>query len=188
VRQRIELTGPNRSIVTLDSLITLVPCLETRPDICAIRKTEYGYRNDFPIPVFCIPSSVWCRALGIQRAEYGYRKFFSDSCIPYSVFRREASLAGLVVLAEEFHPIPFRTRPLKPPAPMVLRPKPRESRSLPVLPRTFRKPRHHNSSESAAVSRSRRFFFSRPLLYRCRRHSGGSRDAQRFLSLRRGAP
>ena len=45
--------------------------------------------------------------------------------------------ADLVVLAEEFHPIPFRTRPLKPPAPMVLRLKTRESRSLPGLPRTF---------------------------------------------------
>src|SRR5450432_760877 len=46
------------------------------------------------------------------------------------------SFAGLVVLAGEFYPIPFRTRPSKPPAPMVLRLKPRESRSLPVLPRT----------------------------------------------------
>src|ERR1700749_3097789 len=50
-------------------------------------------------------------------------------------FDAQTSFAGLVVLAEEFHPIPFRTRPLKPPAPMVLRLKPRESRSLPVLPR-----------------------------------------------------
>src|ERR1051325_10670425 len=56
-----------------------------------------------------------------------------------SVFAKisEASFAGLVVLAGEFHPIPFRTRPLKPPAPMVLRLKPRESRSLPVQPRTL---------------------------------------------------
>src|SRR5664279_3347721 len=44
--------------------------------------------------------------------------------------------AGLVVLAEEFYPIRFRTRPSKPPAPMVLRLKSRESRSLPVLLRT----------------------------------------------------
>ena len=57
--------------------------------------------------------------------------------IRYSLFAFSVlSFAGLVVLAEEFHPIPFRTRPLKPPAPMVLRPKPRESRSLPVLLRT----------------------------------------------------
>ena len=47
-----------------------------------------------------------------------------------------ASFADLVVLAGEFHPIPFRTRPLKPPAPMVLRLKPRESRSLPGQQRT----------------------------------------------------
>src|SRR5262245_64944226 len=44
--------------------------------------------------------------------------------------------AGLVVLAGEFHPIPFRTRPLKPPAPMVLRVNTRESRSSPGQPRT----------------------------------------------------
>ena len=59
--------------------------------------------------------------------------------------------ADLVVLAEEFHPIPFRTRPLKPPAPMVLRLKPRESRSLPGLPRTFvttdQTTRHHTYEE-----------------------------------------
>src|SRR5580704_8141839 len=44
--------------------------------------------------------------------------------------------AGLVVIAGEFHPIPFRTRPLKPPAPMVLRVNTRESRSPPGLPKT----------------------------------------------------
>ena len=44
--------------------------------------------------------------------------------------------AGLVVIAGEFHPIPFRTRPLKPPAPMVLRANTRESRSPPGQPRT----------------------------------------------------
>ena len=56
--------------------------------------------------------------------------------------------ADLVVLAEEFHPIPFRTRPLKPPAPMVLRLKPRESRSLPVLPRTVFGRLHENEKPS----------------------------------------
>jgi hypothetical protein len=78
------------------------------------------------------------------------------------------SFVDLVVLAEEFHPIPFRTRPLKPPAPMVLRPKPRESRSLPGLQRTFdettirafeREPRNHKSSESPAREISRGFCF-----------------------------
>src|SRR6185437_12703274 len=64
------------------------------------------------------------------------------------VFELQASFAGLVVLAEEFHPIPFRTRPLKPPAPMVLRLKPRESRSLPVLPRT---PANHLAREAGEV-------------------------------------
>src|SRR5258707_1355528 len=47
--------------------------------------------------------------------------------------------AGLVVIAGEFHPIPFRTRPLKPPAPMVLRVNTRESRSPPGLQKTDHK-------------------------------------------------
>src|SRR3569832_713054 len=43
--------------------------------------------------------------------------------------------ADLEVIAKEFYPIPFRTRPSKPSASMVLRLKPRESRTLPGLPR-----------------------------------------------------
>src|SRR5262249_30970634 len=46
------------------------------------------------------------------------------------------SFAGLVVLAGSLNPIPSRTRPLNFPAPMVVRLKTRESRSLPGLPRT----------------------------------------------------
>ena len=42
--------------------------------------------------------------------------------------------AGPVVLARGLNPIPFRIRPLNPSAPMVLRLKTRESRSLPALP------------------------------------------------------
>src|SRR6185503_15842288 len=48
--------------------------------------------------------------------------------------------ADLVVIAKESHPIPFRTRPLKPSASMVLRLKPRESRTLPGLQRAEEKP------------------------------------------------
>jgi hypothetical protein len=47
--------------------------------------------------------------------------------------------ADLVVIAKEFYPIPFRTRPSKPSASMVLRLKPRESRTLPGLPRAEEK-------------------------------------------------
>src|SRR5260370_40078588 len=43
--------------------------------------------------------------------------------------------ADLVALPEVPHPIPFRTRSLSPPGPMVLRLKARESRSSPGLPR-----------------------------------------------------
>ncbi len=46
--------------------------------------------------------------------------------------------AGLVVLAGGLNPIPFRTRPLNPPAPMVLHLKMRESRSLPGLQSTVK--------------------------------------------------
>lgn len=72
-----------------------------------------------------------------------------------------ASFADLVVLAGEFHPIPFRTRPLKPPAPMVLRPKPRESRSLPGQQRT----RKRNSA-----------FTIRRMTRRLRQHDAESPD------------
>ena len=44
--------------------------------------------------------------------------------------------AGLVAIARSLNPIPFRTRPLNSSAPMVLRLKTRESRSLPGLPST----------------------------------------------------
>ena len=46
----------------------------------------------------------------------------------------DAPFAGLVVIARSLHPIPFRTRPLNSSAPMVLRLKTWESRSLPGLP------------------------------------------------------
>src|SRR5277367_7123740 len=47
----------------------------------------------------------------------------------------------LVALPEGPHPIPFRTRSLSPPGPMVLRLKARESRSLPGLQKgCFRPP------------------------------------------------
>src|SRR5580704_9949239 len=52
---------------------------------------------------------------------------------------RSLSFADLVVIAKEFYPIPFRTRPSKPSASMVLRLKPRESRTLPGLPRAEEK-------------------------------------------------
>ena len=47
------------------------------------------------------------------------------------------SFAGLVAIASCPNPIPFRTRPLNGSAPMIVRLKTRESRSLPGLPRTM---------------------------------------------------
>src|SRR6266853_2471748 len=58
--------------------------------------------------------------------------------------------AGLVVIAGEFHPIPFRTRPLKPPAPLVLRVNTRERRASPGLQRT-----DHNTIPPSSEARQR---------------------------------
>jgi hypothetical protein len=83
-----------------------------------------------------------------RRLRYPCGLRWSAHLLLVSYLRFEASFVGLVVLAGEFYPIPFRTRPSKPPAPMVLRLKPRESRSLPVLPRTLqRRPRHTMNTE-----------------------------------------
>src|SRR5258707_14023690 len=72
--------------------------------------------------------------------------------------------AGLVVIAGEFHPIPFRTRPLKPPAPMVLRVNTRESRSPPGLQRTdHTNPAIHIPTKSPVLTRGA-FCLTRSLL------------------------
>ena len=55
---------------------------------------------------------------------------FADNVFSFSSIR----LADLVAMSEVPHPIPFRTRSLSPPEPMVLRLKAWESRSLPGLP------------------------------------------------------
>src|SRR2546421_7835169 len=68
--------------------------------------------------------------------------------------------AGLVVIAGEFHPIPFRTRPLKPPAPMVLRVNTRESRSPPGLPNTDCNNRHHTYKKPRTRNRAGLFAFN----------------------------
>src|SRR6476661_6443788 len=73
--------------------------------------------------------------------------------------------AGLVVIAGEFHPIPFRTRPLKPPAPMVLRVNTRESRSPPGLQRTDYQtiPPSHRNKKPRAYARG--FLFDAGLTF-----------------------
>src|ERR1051326_2919143 len=67
------------------------------------------------------------------------------------------SFAGLVVLAGSLNPIPSRTRPLNFPAPMVVRLKTRESRSLPGLPRT-EFPLHVFDAKSRRAHPGRRLF------------------------------
>ena len=54
--------------------------------------------------------------------------------------------AGLAAHAGALHPIPSRTRPLNPPAAMILRPKARESSPLPVLQTT-----HQNRTRPCAL-------------------------------------
>ena len=54
----------------------------------------------------------------------------TDNVFSHSFIR----LVDLVAMSEVPHPIPFRTRSLSPPEPMVLRLKARESRSPPGLP------------------------------------------------------
>jgi hypothetical protein len=67
---------------------------------------------------------------------------------------RNPCFAGLVAMARGLNPIPFRTRPLNPSAPMVLRLKTRESRSLPGLQSTEPKPLHETHDVAPATHTS----------------------------------
>src|SRR6185369_16141043 len=62
----------------------------------------------------------------------------------------------LVVLPGGPHPIPFRTRSLSPPGPMVLRLKARESRSPPGLQRRYASPTQNPSITISNQHRHRR--------------------------------
>src|ERR1051325_9610570 len=80
---------------------------------------------------------------------------------------QRVGFVDLVVLPGGPHPIPFRTRSLSPPGPMVLRLKARESRSPPGLqsryashhkpfipqPPTTRPPKGHDAGWSSPVAR-----------------------------------
>jgi hypothetical protein len=109
---------------------------------------------------------------------------------------RYLCFAGLVALAWGLNPIPFRTRPLNPSAPMVLSLKAWESRSLPGLPSTdfetshglfsstprrvaYRKPRRGGrwlKGQVAETGKSRHLLFSdfRPQNCRGVEQSGSS--------------
>src|SRR3569623_1413936 len=63
---------------------------------------------------------------------------------PDNAFSIPLCLVDLVAMPDGPHPIPFRTRSLSLPGPMVLRLKARESRSSPGLPYTA----HHPSSQT----------------------------------------
>ena len=68
-------------------------------------------------------------------------------------------LVDLVAMSEVPHPIPFRTRSLSPPEPMVLRLKARESRSPPGLPGGQR----NEDKSQIRTSRTLSSFRSNPL-------------------------
>ena len=65
----------------------------------------------------------------------------SVSCSP-----NQLRFAGLAAHAGALHPIPSRTRPLNPPAAMILRPKTRESSPSPVLQTANKTQPNHNLS------------------------------------------
>ena len=141
-----------------------VPCLETKPGITHFEKFVFIER---------IFEGSRFAPKGMKHENNCRRPDDSSVCFPREsavkikcrIQSHSLFFAGLVVLAGEFHPIPFRTRPLKPPAPMVLRLKPRESRSLPVLPRTAswkRRPRKRNAQHPANT-------FEKPRAQKCSR-------------------
>jgi hypothetical protein len=77
----------------------------------------------------------------VVRTTDNRRQNTEETCDDVTTIRRRLlsvlcglRLAGLVVIARSLNPIPFRTRPLNFSAPMILRLKTRESRSLPGLP------------------------------------------------------
>ena len=88
---------------------------------------------------------------------------------------RFSSFADLVVIAKEFYPIPFRTRPSKPSASMVLRLKPRESRTLPGLPRTEKQENPPTQFNESPAGEIRRGFFVCALRARGGKAPGGFR-------------
>jgi hypothetical protein len=88
---------------------------------------------------------------------------------------RHPSFAGLVVIARSLYPIPFRTRPSKSSAPMVLSLKAWKSRTLPGLPRTDF-PLHDNSSSRIRMKKAPRDF--RGAFLFARRRSGARQSRE----------
>src|SRR5690348_16386480 len=79
---------------------------------------------------------------------------------PTSVLRH-LFLAGLVVIARSLYPIPFRTRPSKSSAPMVLGLKAWKSRTPPGLPRTEQtNPLYDNRHSKSPAGFPRGFLFA----------------------------
>ena len=82
-----------------------------------------------------------------------------DSRSSDNVFTISVCSVDLVAMSEVPHPIPFRTRSLSPPEPMVLRLKARESRSPPGLPGGQR----NEDKSQIRTSRTLSSFRSNPL-------------------------
>ena len=132
MRQRIQLTGTNRSI-GLNALISQCSFEGLSwPDLFRLYTSSDERKT----------SACGARSAGQAR---GLRVRSANACFTVPFF------ADLVVIAGSLYPIPSRTRPSKSPAPMVLSPKAWKSRSLPGLPRTerFTSP-HHDIQKSKA--------------------------------------
>ena len=115
-QQCVQLTCTNRSI----GLIALIsPCPSAHLKMC--------YRASCCLSTRC--------AGGDAQPIHG-KTGLTAGRAPARQFHDLTFFAGLVAFARGPHPIPFRTRPLNPSAPMVLWLKPRESRSPPGLPKT----------------------------------------------------
>ena len=108
------------------------------PSFLFLHQNGFGGLADRRLSVVFDPSAPY-QASALRRASNRAQAARSAIAQKKSSFTRQTNpcFAGLVAFARGPHPIPFRTRPLNPSAPMVLWLKPRESRSLPGLQSTF---------------------------------------------------
>ncbi len=120
VRQRMQLTGTNRSI----GLIAC-PCFGA-----GSRRVQRQAPDPDPGATAQLGHAMAPSRPRKGRPPAPARRRRKDETHPID---KGPCLHDLVVIARGPHPIPFRTRPLSPSAPMVLRLKARESRSSPGL-------------------------------------------------------
>ena len=130
MRQRIELTGTNRSSGLIAPMIH-GRCHKGRRHGRKTKQTDELNNAQSPTADGLLPTATLAeQAVPAQDAVVDCRS--PGPAVP----EKNLSFAGPVTGARSPNPIPSRTRPLNSSAPMVLCLKTRESRSLPGLPRT----------------------------------------------------